>query len=339
MCHAASRIAQGFSRGSHASRGSSIDCSRLAAVRRSWIFLSLLAACDEKFPQALEPGSPPALVDSGVDASAEAGVVPKGARTLGVEVEIDSLEFPQQVAALRDAGARTTNATFVWTDVERPFDGGSDADVDAEAGTTVVFNAGFHIVSLVLGANGVRASLAVAALDATGPRLPPGLEGKPLDDDAVTSRYDVITDYVFSQIIDLELDVYLVAVDADVALGTDAAKWASFAGFVSKVAAHARPKRPNLKVGFTLSAAALAEKKDLAAAALAASDVVVVSMPASFDAIVDAAPAAKPIVVHRIGLDAGDAFGQWDRFGDRIPVVTFPAVSADLVREARARGF
>ena len=155
----------------------------------------------------------------------------------------------------------------------------------------------------------------------------------------MTSRYDVVTDYVFSQIIDLELDVYLVAVDVDAALGTDAAKWATFTSFVSKVGPHIRTKRSNLKVGFTLSAVALSEKKDLVAGALAASDVVVVTSPASFDAVVDAAPASKPIFVHRTGLTLNLAFPQWDRFADRIPVVTFHAVSADLVRHARARGF
>ena len=291
----------------------------------------------------LAPPTPPPF-DAGSDATeVEAGVVPKGSRTLGVEVEIDSTQLPQQVGAIIDAGARTTNATFKWYgDVERPISEIPDASFGdgggAEAGT-LVFNAGFHIVGLVLGTNGVRASLAVAALDGTGARVPPDLAAKPLDDDAVTSRYDVVTDYVFSQIIDLELDVYLVAVDVDAALGTDAAKWASFTSFVSKVGPHIRAKRPNLKVGFTLSAVALSEKKDLVAGALAASDVVVVTSPASFDAVVDAAPASKPIFVHQTGLTPNLAFPQWDRFADRIPVVTFPAVSADLVRHARARGF
>lgn len=308
-------------------------------MRRPWIFACsiavIAAACDETFPQELRPAPAPALLDAGSDAS-EAGIVPKGSRTLGVEVEIDSLQFPKQVGALKEAGARTTNASFTWDDVERPFDAGEDAD--AEAGT-LIFNAGIHIVNLVLGTNDVRASLAIAALDATGSRLPPDLAGKALDDVAVTSRYDLVTDYVFTQLPDLELDVYLVAIDVDATLGADPAKWSAFAGFVTKVATHARPKRPNLKVGFALSAAALLEKKDLVAAALAASDVVVVTQPTSFDAIADAAPAGKPIFVHRIALDAGDAFGQWDRHVDRIPIVTFPAVSADLVREARARGF
>jgi hypothetical protein len=297
----------------------------------------IAGACDETFPQRLGPRSPPALVDAGGDAS-DGGVVPKGSRTLGVEVEIDSLQFPQQVSALVDAGARTTNASFTWDDIERPYDAGPGADPDAGAGT-LVFNAGIHIVNLVLGTNDVRASLAAAALDGTGPRVPPDLAGRALDDVAVTTRYDLVTDYVFTQLPDLTVDVYLVAVDADATLETDATRWTSFAVFVSKVATHARTKRPNLKVGCTMSAAALAEKRDLVAAALAASDVVVVTLPSSFDAIADAAPAGKPIFVHRIGIDAGDAFAEWDRYVDRIPIVTFPGASADLVREARVRGF
>lgn len=345
------RVAQLFSRriacGPFTSRGSALDCSRLAAVPRAWILacsssaiaaIAAIAACDENFPEPLASTPPPPLVDSGSDAVTDAPIVAKGSRTLGVEVQIDVLDFPQQVTRIVDAGARTTNAAFVWTDIERPFDAGPDAEADADAGTQI-FNAGFHIVSLVLGTNGVRASLVVAALDATGPRLPADLAGKSLDDDAVTRRYDAVTDYVFTQLLDLDLDAYLVALDADATLGADAAKWSAFAGFVSKVGAHARTKRPNLKIGFVLSAAALLEKKELAAAALAASDVVVVSRPESLDALVDAAPAGKSIFVHRTALDAGDAFGQWDRHAERIPIVTFPAVTGDLVREARVRGF
>jgi hypothetical protein len=318
-------------------------------VRHAWIFAcsiaAIAAACDEKFPQQLEPAPPPPLVDAGSDADSNDGAVtPKGARTLGIEVQIDALDFPDQVRAIIDAGARTTNASFAWTEIERPIDGGDAADgsaeasADAEAGTQIS-NAGVHIVNLILGTSDVRAIFAVPALDGSGPRLPPDLAGKTLDDPAVATRYDAVTDYVFSQMPDLELDAYLVAVDADATLGADAAKWAAFTTFVSKAAIHARAKRPALKVGFAMSAAALVDKKDLVAGALAASDVVVVSQPVSFDALTDAAPSGKPIFVHRIGLDAGDAFRQWDRHGDRIPIVMFPAVSADVVREARVRGF
>jgi len=308
-------------------------------VRRAWIFACSLGAvawaCNEKFPAELSPHPPSFVeVDAGDAGDASAAIVPKGTRTLGVEVEIDSLAFPDQVRALIDAGARTTNASFTWDDVETPYDGGADADA-----ATVIFNAGLHIVNLVLGTSDVRASFAIAALDAKGPRLPVDLVGRPLDDAEVLARYDVVTDYALSQLGDLQLDAYLVAVDADQTLGTNAAQWTAFAAFVDHTAKHARTKRANLKVGFVISAAALVEKKDLAAAAIAASDVVVVSQPSSFDAIVAAAPAGKPVFVHRIGLDAGDAFGQWDRHVDRVPIVTFPAVSGDLVREARVRGF
>jgi hypothetical protein len=316
-------------------------------LKRAWIFAcsiaAIAAACDEKFPEKLASPPPPALLDSGIDADSDAtAIVPKGSRTLGIEVTIDALDFPDQVRAIIDAGARTTNASLAWNEIERPIDAGDDANADASADAaagTQIFNAGVHIVNLILGTSDVRAIFAVPALDATGPRLPPDLAGKALDDSAVTSRYDAVTDYVFTQLPDLELDAYLVAVDADATLGTDSAKWTAFAAFVSKVAAHAHTMRPNLKVGFALSAAAVVDEKDLVAGALAASDVVVVSQPASFDALVNAAPAGKSIFVHRIGLDAGDAFRQWDRHVDRIPIVTFPSVSADVVREARVRGF
>lgn len=325
-----------------------LDCSKVAAARRSlifqWIAVCSLAtiaaisawACNEDFPEELRPSPPPILVaDGDAGDAAGAAIVPKGARTLGVEVEIDSLAFPDQVRALADAGARTTNATFTWDDVETPADAGPDAD----ATTTQIFNAGIHIVNLVLGTSNVKASLGIAAIDESGPRFPFDLAGRGLDDAELTARFDKVTDYVFTQLPDLELDAYLVAVDVDATLRTDPARWAAFAAFVDHVAKHARTKQTGLRVGFVMSATALVEKKDLAAAALAASDVVVVSHPPSLGAVADAAPAGKPIYVHRTATPPGAAFGEWDRHVDRIPIVTFPSVSADLVREARARGF
>ena len=40
------------------------------------------------------------------------------------------LDFPKNVQLHRDAGARTTNVTFAWNDVERPYDAGAPASGD-----------------------------------------------------------------------------------------------------------------------------------------------------------------------------------------------------------------
>jgi hypothetical protein len=334
--------------------------------------LSLAAACEEQLPRAtVEPPAPP-VADAGedaplADAGRDAGPVPKGARTLGVAVSVGDVAFADQVRDVAAIGARTTNAAFAWNDVERAEDGGAP----------VLFHPGIHVVGLVVSGADMQASVALDAMDATGPRLPADLAGRPLDDPEVAARYDAATDYVLSQLPDLAFTAYLVGTDVDVVLGDDAARWAAFATFFDRVASHARTKRAGLRVGFAIRSVALASARDRAAPALAGADVIAVShagdVSADLAPIVAAAPEGKPIVIHAVGRPSSPdeqaqaafvrgVFAAWDRHADRIPVLTFfelddrpgaattfglrryadgrgkPAFAV-LAAEARARGF
>lgn len=294
--------------------------------------LAFAAACDERLPRASTATPPPAPAEDAavdaMDAGGDAAPLPKGARKLGVAVTIDDVAFADQVRAVAAAGASTTNATFAWDDVERPGDGGAP----------VLFNAGIHIVGLVIDSEGMKASLALDAVDATGARLPVDLAGRALDDPDVGARYEAATDYVLSQLPDLPLTTFLVASDVDVALGSDAPRWSAFATFFDRVAKHARSKRPGVPVGFVVTGAALEGKRDLLAPALAAADVTAVShvgaLPADLGPIVAAAPAGKPIVVHAAGYPSvpdeeaqaafvRGTFASWDRHADRVLSLTF----------------
>lgn len=256
------------------------------------------------------------------------GPVPKGSRTLGVAVAIDGVALSDELRVIREAGARATNVSFAWDDVERTDD----------AGTPYLFHPGIHLVSLVVASSGTDAALALDAVDRRGPRLPSDLASRPLDDPEVASRYQAATDYVLSQVPDLDATAYLVASDVDVALGADAARHAAFATFFGRVAAHARGARPGLRVGFVVTSDGLKKSRALLDASLAAADVVCVShvgaLPGDLDAIVAAAPPDKPILVHAIGHPSDpderaqtafvrDVFASWDRHADRIGALTF----------------
>jgi hypothetical protein len=299
------------------------------------------------------PGNADAALDSmtveagGGDAGAgpgDAAVVAKGARVLGVSVVIGDLDFSRNVQTARDAGARTTNVTFAWDDVERPYDAGApDASDDggADAGDagparspTQVFHPLLHVANLVLSDQRFAATLTIDALDVGGSRAPAELATLAFDDPELVTRYDRVLDYALDQLPDIEVPLLFVASSVDLALGDDAVKNAAFTTFLTKAAAHVHSLRPNVKVGFVVSSDGAVARKDRLAAAFAASDVIGVTylpidaashvapagavggaVATDVERLLAALPAGKPIVVREAGyptaaLNGGDEAGQ-----------------------------
>jgi hypothetical protein len=284
----------------------------------------------------------------GSEAGTEAGpgdaaVVPKGARVLGMSVVIGDLDFLRNVQNARDAGARTTNVTFAWDDVERPYDAGpADASDDAgEAGDagparspTQVFHPLLHVANLVLSDQRFAATVTIDALDVGGSRAPAELATLAFDDPELVMRYERVLDYALDQLPDVDVPFLFVATSVDLALGDDAMKHAAFTTFFTNAAAHVHALRPNVKVGFAVTSDGAIARKDRLAAAWAASDVIGVTylpvdaashvapasgvaaaVAADVDRLVAALPAGKPIVVREAGyptaaLNGGDEAGQ-----------------------------
>jgi hypothetical protein len=268
---------------------------------------------------------------------ADATVVPKGARVLGVSVVIGDLDFLRNVQTARDAGARTTNVTFAWDEIERPYDAGApDASDDAgdggEAGAarspTQIFHPLLHVANLVLSDQRVAATVTIDAVDVGGSRAPAELATLALDDPELGTRYDRVLDYALDQLPDLDVSALFVASSVDVPLGDDAAKHAAFATFFTNAAAHVHALRPKVKVGFVVTSDGAVARKDRLAAAWAASDVIGVTYlpidaagrvsPASLvagavaadvDRLLDALPAGKPILVREAGYPTAPANG------------------------------
>jgi hypothetical protein len=304
--------------------------------------------------------TPPA--ESGVDAG-EAGVIPRGARVLGLAVAIGDLEFQQNVRTARGAGAQTTNLSFAWDDVERTYDAGTpdasdDAgddggDAGAAASPTQLFNPLLHVANLVLPDERMGAVVTLDALDAVGSRAPAELATRALDDADLATRYGRLSDYALDQLPDVSVTALFVASSADVLLGDDPAKHAAFATFVTRAVAHVHAARPKIKVGFVVTASGATSAKERLAAAWAASDVIgvtylpvdaaaqakpVTAVAADFDALVAALPPGKPIILREVGYPTAPecgsseaaqaafvsaAFGSWDRHAGRISVMTF----------------
>ena len=335
--------------------------SFLLALASAASIAAFAVACGDDAPSSPAPADAiapdGAALDGGSDAAADADppIVPKGSRVLGVTLDVTSMQFPRNVQLVRDAGAASSALGFAWDEIERPVDGGADegGTEDGGASDTQIFQPAIHVVNLVLPAYGSAVVLTIDAMDVGGLRAPPSLRGLALDDPALATRYDKVTDYVLDQMRDTKLTALVIATSADVALGADASKHAAFAQLVTRIAAHAHAAKPGLQVGFDVTSRGLVAQRDLLSAAWAASDVVVVSylpiddaarvrptsdVGADLDAVVTAAPADKPIVIRAAGypespLCGSDAAAQgafvtamfraWDRHAARIPVVVF----------------
>ena len=143
-------------------------------------------------------------------------VVPRGARVLGVCASRSATSTSSRnVQTARDAGAQTTNLTFAWDDVERPYDAGlptrgrrgrrrDDGDGAAPPTPTQLFNPLLHVANLVLPDERMGATLTLDALDVGGSRAPAELATRALDDAELGARYDRLTDYALDQLPDVE---------------------------------------------------------------------------------------------------------------------------------------
>ena len=341
----------------------------VAALAVAALFASIPLGCGDDPSAGQFDGGDAAQPSDGRDAADAADApstvapLPKGSRVLGIAVPLDDLDFPINVQTARDAGARTTNATFGWDEIERPYDaGGPDASDDGGTATpTQLFNPLLHVTNLVLQDRRMAVTLTLDALDVGGARAPAELAARPLDDAEVGVRYERLIDYVFGQIPDVGVTALLVASSVDVPLGDDATKHAAFTTFFIRAAAHAHALRPKLAVGFTVTADGAVARKERLAAAWSASDILGVTyfpidagaqvrptseVGADVDRLVAALPAGKPILLREVGYPTAAAcgsseaaqaafvtalFGAWDRHADRVPIVTFrELVDADL---------
>ncbi|AKV02114.1 hypothetical protein AKJ09_08777 [Labilithrix luteola] len=326
-----------------------------------------LAACEERFPAALgnvpsdEASVAPDGGDGGAEQDTDAAVVPRGARVLGLDVDLSGQTLLEHVQTARDAGATTTTVSYAWDEVEVPFDGGAP-----DAATTALFQPGLHVANLVLSSEHASALLEIDAVDVSGPRMPADLAGLPLDDPQVAVRYGRVIDYVVSQMPDLQLDVLLVASGVDRAFGDDANRYAQLATFIERAKAYAQSVGAPFRIGFAVGEDGMAARRSLLDAAWNGSDVLGVTVfpadasghvlpPASvgdaFDRIAQAAPPDKPVVI-RAGYPSaaacgsdGDAqaafvrtaFQAWDRNATRIAVFDLVELDDASLSVAKAR--
>ncbi len=294
-----------------------------------------------------------ATLDGAIDASNEAGdaaedVRPRLGRTLGLDINAaEDGNYITSFNLARDAGVQAVNLTIDWSRVETVSDAGPDG---GDAGGVMDFDPNLHIANLVF-PGAAKVSLAFRAVDTTGPSLPSDLAGRPLDDAQVRQRYDAAQDYVFGQIPDLTLTMYVIGNELDLALGTDSAKWAAYRTFFDGAAAHARTLKPGVKVGSVFTLAGALAHPELVTPTLANADFLGLTyyplradfsvrpptdVRADLDSLVALYPSV-PIFFREAGYPSGadvassaeqqaafvtELFRAWDAHAERIPIMT-----------------
>jgi hypothetical protein len=336
-----------------------------ARARQRWIALAAALAggggggCSSSTAGGGSPadGGPDATLDAGTDGAGGDGggdasedVVPRLARTLGLDVNAAADgQFLTAYGIARDAGVQAVNVSVVWKTMETVPDAGPDGGGDA--GGPSDFEPNLHIANLVFGGT-TKVSLALLAVDPTGPELPSDLTGRPLDAPEVSARYNAAQDYVFGEIPDLSLAMYVVGSEIDLAFATDAAKWSAYKTFFDAAAAYARTLRPGVKVGTVVTLAGAKAHPELVAPILQNADFLgltyaplqvdftvrpVEGVRADVDAIVALYP-TTPLFFRQAGYpsstDVGSSpdqqaafvtelFRAWDAHQAQIPLMTF----------------
>lgn len=344
---------------------------RLAVFAAPALLLAALAgitgvACDTGSPASPSTMPPVGLPGDAAPAGGDGGdasVVPRGARLLGIGTDRRSATYPSDLATTTDAGATLTSVEVAWSEVETPYDAG-----DGDAAATSVFEPTLHIAGLV--APTLRAG-AVLELDVTEDRarlVPEDLRAAAWDDPALVARFVAAQDYVLEQTRELDVAAYVIGSRVDLELdvsAADAGAFGAFASFYVQAATAARARRPGLRVGVSVSPAALGTHAVDLAAVWNASDVVVTrldppfpsgsppvtpapaAVAAGLERAARTAPAGKPLFVLGVaypsaaGADAQtafvhDAFRAWDVHASTIAALVFTRLDDPTEAAARA---
>ena len=294
--------------------------------------------------------------DAGLDSDAGPGVIPRGARVLGMDINAaKDGDYVQALKVAKTAGVGVTNVNLDWDAIEvPPTDAGAPEGGAPDAGDGITyFSAYLHIANLIFPPSQVAISLAIRPIDGKKSHVPADLAGKSLKDPRVIDRFNRVQDYVFSQIPDLSLATYMVGNEVDAFLGADDVAWQDYTAFYEAVTAHARTKRMGLKVGVAAKWSSYVGTAQTALLTLnASSDVIAVdylpmnpdftprpisSMQGDLEQILAIFP-SKPIHFRYAGFPSspaiasseaaqadfvGEAFRVWDLHCERVPYFGF----------------
>jgi len=288
-----------------------------------------------------EPAAPVASTES-PRADATPPPLPRGDRLLGIDVtQAAGEDFDQAFRVARSAGLQFTSLSVAWDDLE-PRPGEYAADPNWLA-----------IANSYYAAEDVPLALTISPIDTNRVRLPEDLRGKDLNDPEVVARFERLLDYVFTQVVEVDLAVLAIGNEVDATLGGDVEAWEEYTDFFNAAAAHARTARPGLGVGVKVTMSGLTgETFSVAKGLNEQADIVLVTyyplrsdfgvrepsvVPDDFASLAYSYP-SRPIGFLEVGYPSSDRLGSsealqaefvrsvfeaWDEHADQIELLNF----------------
>ncbi|MFO8035376.1 MAG: hypothetical protein R6U57_01935 [Anaerolineales bacterium] len=267
---------------------------------------------------------------------------PNGDRTLEIHInEAENGDYDQAVEKSKAAGAESVSLSVFWDEIETT-PGVYQPDPNY-----------LEIANLYYPPQQLAVSLVISVLDTTQTRLPPDLEGKPLDDPKVISRFKGLLEYTATQIPDLQLTSLAIGNEIDGVLGEDQEAWQAYRTFFRETSQYARRLWPEVPVGTKITFGGLAgPMRETARILNQECDVVMVTYyPLAGDFTVHDPEVVhedlnqlvrtypqKKIYITEIGYPTGAAndsspekqaafiretFAAWDQHADHIPVLSY----------------
>lgn len=162
-------------------------------------------------------------------------VAHRGSRRLSIDVtEGQDGDFGRAFEAALGAGMDATSLSLPWDEIEH-------APGEYANPFPSIANAFYP-------SHGVSLSLTLSVIDTNNTRVPGDLAGRPFDDPEVIGRFNGAMDWVLAEMPDVRLDVLAIGNEIDGTLRTPD-DWARYRRFLEATAAHARARRPGLRVG------------------------------------------------------------------------------------------
>ncbi|MGQ0637730.1 MAG: glycosyl hydrolase 53 family protein [Planctomycetaceae bacterium] len=165
-----------------------------------------------------------------------ASVVPKGARSLGIDVnEPADKDHRKAFEQARTCGVEVVNLHLCWDDYER-----EPNKIDTRV--PAIANAYYPPLK-------TRVSLKLAPIDTNNNRLPADLKQRPLDDPLVIERFGKFIDAVLNAMPDVELQCVAIGNEIDVSLGKHAVQWERYGRLFRAAVNRVKKLRPQAVVG------------------------------------------------------------------------------------------
>jgi len=176
-----------------------------------------------------------ALSDSG-------NVVKKGNRLLGMHVaEGQNEEYGAALTAALGLGVEVIDIAMPWGSLE------TRCNPPTYDPTFVGY---FDAISAVFPTQGIKVGFVVLGpVNTNVKEVPADVASSSLDDPSLIACFNGMLDFVLPKLSSAELVSFAIGNEIDGYLGQNSARWSEFSSFFSATSAHAKSKRPGLRVG------------------------------------------------------------------------------------------